>query len=623
MVLLDLSRQLTAMQNRTPATTPDADDQPTPTWLGPARLGIGLGQGVLLYLLYTASQNTFWPATAPLLFGPLVALGVLAPVILVSGLGQMPRRQLLAWVLGAAAVIAALAAYDAWRLTGADAWRRGAPSAMLSLCLAAGFFIAHALVLAGTRERRRLASYATYFEVAWKLNLQILFCALFVGAAWLVLQLGAALFDLVKLHFLSQTIVKPWFAIPVTAFAFSSALHLTDVKPAIVRGIRNLLHVLLSWILPVLTLLVGGFLASLPFTGLDPLWATRSAGGILLSAAAAFVMLVNAAYQDGSERPARVIAGAARIACVLLVPLTLLAAYALALRVQDHGWSADRVLAAACLLVAACYAGGYAAAALRRGWLPTLAGVNTATACVVLGVLALLLSPLAAPSRIAVNSQMARLSAGQITLQQLDVAYFYHHGARYGRAALAALERTASGPDAGWLKVELARLRNPDDLDAGTAAPQIAANLRVWPAGAALPAGFVEYDWQRVREKYQLPLCLRRAGTLCDAYTIDLGGDTRPEVVLIGANHHGNAVLRQDDHGGWKFAGHLPPTLSECPSLLDALRAGKVRAVPPALADLDIGGQRVAIQAEFTQPDCATGPAQPLHDPASAEPALR
>ncbi|MCF4005543.1 hypothetical protein, partial [Pseudomonas aeruginosa] len=89
--------------------------------------------------------------------------------------------------------------YDVWRRPLVDEWRRGAPSGALSVCLAAGFFIAHALVLAGARERRRIASYATYFELAWTLHLQVLFCFLFVGATWLVLQLGAALFDLVKL----------------------------------------------------------------------------------------------------------------------------------------------------------------------------------------------------------------------------------------------------------------------------------------------------------------------------------------------------------------------------------------------------------------------------------------
>lgn len=596
------------MLHPTPATTPGPEDQPTPAWLGPARIGIGLAQGLLLYLLYAVIQDKTWPATAPLLFAPLVLVGVLVPVILINGLGHLRPRHLLAWALLAIAVIALLGVYDIWRRPVLAGWQRPTPSGVLSFCLAAGFFIAHALVLAANRERRRIASYATYFEVAWKLNVQIAFCFLFVGATWLVLQLGAALFDLIKLDFLSRAMGKAWFSIPVTAFAFSCAMHLTDVKPAIVRGIRNLLHVLLSWILPVLTLLVGGFLASLPFTGLEPLWATRSAAGMLLSSAAAFVVLINAAYQDGAEQPPRVIALSARIAGVLLVPLTLLAAFALFLRVADHGWTSDRIIAAACLLVAACYAGGYAAAALRRGWLRTLSGVNIAAAFVVLAVLLVLLSPLGDPGRISVNSQMARLAAGQVTLQQFDVAYLYHHGARYGRDALASLERSATGADAGWLKTELARLRAPREFDDGPAPVRLADNLRVWPAGTALPAGFATFDWNKVKEQYLLPLCLRRQGALCDVFVLDLGGDARPEVVLVGATNHGGAVLRQGDGGAWEFAGALPHALSSCTSLLDAMRAGRLQATPPLVADLDVGGVRIALDPHFTGWRCPDKP---------------
>lgn len=576
-----------------------------PHRLGPARIGIGLIQGALLYLLYTALQDKLWPATTPLLFAPLVMLGVLLPVILISGLGHLPRRTLAGWVSAAAITIALLAIHDVWRRLGGVDVLRPTPSGPLTVYLAAGCFIAHALVLAGARAHRRIAAYATYFDVAWTLGLQLAFSVLFVGATWLVLQMGASLFDLIRLDFLSQAMRKAWFYIPVTAFAFASAMHLTDVKPAIVRGIRNLVHVLLSWTLPVLTLLVGGFLASLPFTGLEPLWATRSAAGMLLSAAASFVVLINAAWQDGSERPARVIAVSARVASLLLAPLTLLAAYALALRVLDHGWSTDRVIAAACLLVAACYAGGYTAAALRRGWLPTLAGVNIAAAFTVIGVLALLLSPLLDPGRIAVASQLARLDAGQITLRQLDVAYLWDHGARYGRAALARLESSTTGPDAAWLRTELTRLRQPD-LDTGVR--PLADQLHVWPAGATLPAGFVQTDWRRTPNAAHLPPCMRAQTGPCDAFILDLGGDARPEVMVIGADGEVGVVLRQDARGAWELAASLPLLLGDCTPLLDAMRAGRLRPAPQVLADLDIDGRRIPLQSEPGHLDCGTPP---------------
>ncbi|MGH8855067.1 MAG: DUF4153 domain-containing protein, partial [Telluria sp.] len=141
------------------AAAADTPDLPPAPGIAATRISIGLVQGLVLYLLYRAGTDLRWPATEPLLFLPLLMAAVMAPVIAISGLGHMTRRQLLLWVGTAGLIIAALACYDAWRMEGA--WRppiaqprapAPAPSPQLCLLLAAGFFIAHALVLAGTGE---------------------------------------------------------------------------------------------------------------------------------------------------------------------------------------------------------------------------------------------------------------------------------------------------------------------------------------------------------------------------------------------------------------------------------------------------------------------------------------
>jgi hypothetical protein len=260
--------------------------------VGSRRILLGLLQGLLLYLLYRAGKEQVWPATASLLFVPLVLAAVILPPILISGLGHMRRRQLLLWGGLALLLLIGLGCTMPGETCDLPLPPQGQPnvrypespgmlrsvypSPELVPFAMAGFFIAHTLVLAAVREGRRIAGYPTYFDVAWKLGVQLAFSALFTGVSWLVLLLGAALFELVKLKFLTELIREEWFAIPVTAFAFSCAMHLTDVRPAIVRGIRGLLLVLLSWLLPVIVLLVGGFLLALPFTGLEPLWSTRA-----------------------------------------------------------------------------------------------------------------------------------------------------------------------------------------------------------------------------------------------------------------------------------------------------------------------------------------------------------
>ena len=192
------------------------------------RLALGLLQGLVLYFLYHAAKTGGWPATQPALFAPLLLVWLLVPVILISSLGHLSARTAVVWIALAAAVIAGLAFHDFWRGSasadyGAGVtpdWRRLLPSGLLIAFSIAGFYIAHALVLAGAQDRRRIARYATYFEAAWKLAIQLAFSALFVGALWLVLSLGAELFMLVQLDFLKMLLREAWFNIPVIAFAF-------------------------------------------------------------------------------------------------------------------------------------------------------------------------------------------------------------------------------------------------------------------------------------------------------------------------------------------------------------------------------------------------------------------
>src|SRR6266700_7563219 len=112
-----------------------------------------------------------------------------------------------------------------------------------------------------------------------------------------------------------------------------------------------------------------GFTVALSFTGLDPLWNTPRATAILLTAAFALILLINSAYQDGGPEHFRAapLRYSSVLAAVLLAPLLGLASYALLLRVQQYGWTPDRVITLACIAVTACYAVGYFGAALRSG----------------------------------------------------------------------------------------------------------------------------------------------------------------------------------------------------------------------------------------------------------------
>jgi hypothetical protein len=602
-----------SMKSTSAVTQPQMPEPLAGPAVGSVRLGTGLLQGFVLYLLYRAGHDyNTWPATEPLLFAPLLMVALLVPVIVISSLGHLNGRQLLIWAGTSAAIIAALAFYDIWRVSdaavpvpsvgAAGRAQPTMPSEPLGAVLLVGFFIAHSMAMAGIRDRRVIASYQSHFEIAWKHVIQLAFSAAFVGVVWLVLGLGSELFLLVKLDFLQELIHKPWFMIPVIAFAFSCAMHLTDVRPAIVQGIRTLLLVLMSWVLPVITLIVGAFILSLPFTGLASLWATGHATTVLLGAAATFVVLINAAWQDGTAGSpvAPVVKASARAASLLLVPIVAIAAHALSLRVGDYGWTADRIIAAACLLVASCSALGYGAAALRGGWLGALQTVNVGTAFVVLATLLMLFSPVADPARLSVIDQVARLASGKMAADKFDFAYLRFEGARYGRDALARLDATATGKDGGVVRERIAaarKMRGPWDHEVAVLSPHAAAaNLSVWPKGASLPASFLQSDWNGVRQAPLLPTCLRRAGKTCDAYLFDMNGDGKPEVILVGTTPDvGSAVLAENARGEWHPVGFPPYFLAGCESVRKNLISGNFRLAAPVLPDLDVSGVRVQV----------------------------
>jgi hypothetical protein len=581
-----------------------------------ARLAVGLVQGLLLYWLYAASRDVAWPATAPYLMAPLLTVLLIVPVLLVSSLGHLAPRQAVAWLLAALAVLLVLALHDVWRGTNSYSflsnWNDkpiGSPSMLLVVFSCVFFFIAHALVMAGAQDGKRIASYNTYFEVAWKLAIQLLFSAFFVGAVFLVLYMGASLFMLVKLNFLHKLLEESWFNVPVSCTAFSCAMHVTDVRPSIVRGIRTLLLVLMSWILPVAVVLVTGFLCTLPFTGLTALWETRHATSVLLFTAAVLLVLVNAAFQNGQAVVALPLRVSARMAAILILPIIMVGIYALGLRVVQYGWTSDRVIAAASLLVASSYAIGYLWAAYQYDtWLRPLAVVNIFTSFLVLAVLLALFTPIADPARIGVQSQMARLAKGKIVAAKFDFRYLRFEGGRYGLAALEELKHS-TGPDAALLQREASAAQALDLKQRwqppvrSTAPVSVAANLNVWPAGAQLPASFVAQKWDAMQDDRK-PDCLTSKDGKCDAFILDLGGDGKQQVLLVAKSYASQGRLfAAGADGNWTVVATMSYRDTTCKQVIEKLRKGEFNLVDRPYKDLNVGGRRVEFEISATPED--------------------
>jgi Domain of unknown function (DUF4153) len=575
-----------------------------------ARACIGLAQGVALYLLYRAAEVKGWPATEPDTFAALLAVALFIPVVVVAGLGNLQRRTLGAWVLVATICCVGLAVYDIFRepLIGSRGPpRTPLPAPVLWLGLIFVLFVVHSLIAAAEADRRLVAGYERYFDVAWKQGVQAVLAVAFVGAFWALLLLSAALFNVIGIRTILNLIERAWFSVPATTVALAYALHATDVRAELVRGVRALALTLLAWLLPMMTAFAVAFLLALPFTGLQPLWSTRSATATLLGASAALVFLINAAYQDGQngDTIALVVRSSRSIAALALVPLVALAAYALTLRAGQYGWTPPRIIAGACVVAAGCYAFGYAVAALRPSLaLKGLEYTNIITACVLVGIVVCLLSPVADPARIAVADQLQRLDSGRETPETFDFKFLRFHSGRYGKAALAKLAARTEGTNAAAIAEKAKQamaLVTPWDTGPRADPSQRAANITVaHPRGQALPDGFLRRDWS-METAWQLPRCLTTAGARCQAVLIDLDGDGSAEILLFDLSGRGGRGLiagafKTETGESWAWLG--PISNVHCATVLDALDTGQVRAVEPRFKDIDANGVRLRIGAE-------------------------
>lgn len=575
------------------------------------RLAIGLAQGLALYVLYRASSAHVWPATDAYAFAPLIMVAVFVPLIALQGLGSMRVRTFGLWAGAAAILLVLLALYERSIVWPVDSTKSDAnvPGAALIFFCAVWLFIAQVLVSAGDHARRIIAPYANYFDAAWKLGLQLALAALFTGVFWGVLALGAALFNLIGLTFLSDLIENAWFAFPASALAVAAGLHLSDVRHNLITGTRSIILVLLSWLLPLMALVTIGFLIALPFAGLNALWITNSAAALLLSCAAALVILINAAYQDGADIAARprVLRVAMVAAALALVPLVVLSCWAIGLRVVQYGWTDTRIIAFAFLIVAACYAGGYAFAALwsRARNLRLLEITNIATSFVVIGVLIALFSPLASPTRIAVQSQVAQLKAGNIGADKFDFNWLRYDGGRYGHDALTEL---ANSPDK-TIREAASKVLAATSRYAATQPTKadFAKQISVYPADHKIPPALLAQDWQAA-DTSNVPPCLTMAGAKCDAFFAELTGDTHDEIIFTWGSDSRwqSAVLGDNGTGHWRVVGGLSGP--NCAPALAAMRMGQfaiVAPTPPHFRAVETGAGRfdvTPIAAPFTCP---------------------
>ncbi len=598
--------------------------------IGQIRLTIGLFQGIAAWLLLRLVAPTshaisagqpepYWSSRHPMLFAAVSLITAYIPVIAIAEIGRMRRRTLAIYLGSAGAVVAGLSIYDVWRdpiehwgiASGVRVW----PSFTVSFCTIIGLFIVNQLLEHQERGNTLFSRYSDYFEDSWMRGFQLVVSIIFALLVWGLLELGGALFHIIHLEWFQATVRHDWFRCPALAVAFAAAIHLTDVRPALLKGVRNVCLTLFSWLLPIVVTIGAGFLIALIFTGVKPLWATGHAASIVLWASAITVALLNAAYKDGdpSNAPPAALRWTGRLAGPVVLLLAFLASYAIGLRVYEYGWTPERVFSAAVAFMALTYGAGYTYASSRREtWLTAIESVNVSASLAILAILALLLSPAADPARVSVNSQLSRLAQNEISAADFDYQFLRFDSAKFGREALTKLADNSNAE----IRARAARMQQTNTrifrAAAGrpdpTATEAAFAHATVYPNGTQLPEDFRNTDFSKT-EPY-VTSCLRD-GTPCDIYILPYGTSGALAIIVRADNTVRGApsvypitpakVFQRDQQGKWVNSGSFH--IKGCPGMVDALRAGKATSVPPEYDDLLVDGIRLRFSTALPNDD--------------------
>lgn len=519
---------------------------------------------------------------------------VVIPAAMVS-LQLRGARDRFAWISGAGvAVLVALLAWHTGSACGTDEAIHCEPVIVpYVFSLAIGNFLLLPFIQ-GFREHGWRIPYSSLFHDAWDNALTVAATAFFVGAAWLILVLWAALFQMVGIAFFRELFTFSGFIYPVTGLLAGFGVVLARHQAGALQAVLRLCLSLGRALLPLICILALVFLGTLVFTGLQPLWDTRTATLLLLLLIFGTVVLVNSVLHDGTGvetyRPAlRRLLGAA----LLTLPVyAALAAIALGLRVQQYAWTVDRLWAALLVFVAAAYSLAYAASVVvrfRGRWLGLLPAANVAVALAIAGALFATQSPILDFRSITVSSQLARLDRGDLDPADFDFEYLRWDLGEPGYRALAELKRhprIAAVP--GMADGIAAIIKAGNRWEARDMGDLNASRFRVFPAGAVLPPGLLAHIGRS-------DAC-GKGGCALVRLEIVRGAGEQWLSLDVNAPAGASFPIYARRAWGWTAVGALKGRDALDPQTLDALGRGEFSTEPVThLRDVVIGDQRLRL----------------------------
>ena len=556
---------------------------------------LSFAQGIALLALWRATDNGVWPGDTPVVNYPLWTLAIVWPGMLLLGLESTHRLRTLALTGGFVALLMPLTAYVGWQASPFGEF----PVGSLLAGLVASLLVACLLALPMLKRlaMRQPLDYAAWFARSWRAFLVTIIGVVTVVGLYLVLFLFGLLFAAIGIDFVMELLSKDWILAPLLAVALGQSVSIFRRLENVIDGIANLLCILMRLLLPLVLGVAAVFLAALPFTGLKPLWGTDNGTALLLWLNAIALFCVNGAYRssEGDVYP-RHLHRAIALGVGLLPVISALAAYGLSMRIGQHGWSVSRCQAALVCVLLGGLSVAYAVCVVwrRASWTGLLGRVNVAFACCVLAAMLLVNTPLLDFRAVSLNSQVQRVEAGEIWLDEFDF--------RYAKEQLAR---------PGWLQMQT-WIAEHEDTD-----PALVRQIRRAPRYTVV-AG--KLNWSLVEHRpspFEVPQAVLRLfdRTLADSSDwsvffnagewrrsarflarTDVDADGSEDYVLVVGAGYGDFQTRNDVFAlcaywrddRWNVRLLTPPP-TPLVDVDESLKSGVAEVVSPAFMDLKVG----------------------------------
>ncbi|ELQ7905021.1 DUF4153 domain-containing protein [Citrobacter freundii] len=555
------------------------------------RLGmifIGLLQGALCYLLmtYLVPHNDGW-----LFYGMPATIAITSALLLT--VVSFKQRALWYWMALIFVVVLAMSVWLKWQVEDSDKWRQHEVFMFYGWRLLLMAMLALPWIQYSLHVSREQARYPHFYRQLWLNALTLLIVFVANGLFWLVLLLWSEMFKLVGILFFNTLFFDTdWFGYVAFGLITALAVVLARTQSRLATAVQKLLTFIATGLLPLVALLALMFILTLPFTGLEAISQRVSAAG-LMSTLTLLLLLLMAIVRE-PQKEALPYPGALRylIKCSLIVaPIyMLIAGWSLWVRIQQYGWTPERLYGVLVVVVLLVWSFGYLVSILRRGRNPLeLQGpVILGVSLLALGLLVLLSSPVIDAWRISVSSHMGLYLSGKIKPDQVSL-YMLDHSGKPGRAALEALQKdVAFNQDSKRRRDLNSLLQGSRDPVKELTATQLVSKVVIAPGSEKPDDAF----WTFVKAQgYRITSCAEQ--NACVLVSQDLNADGHPEQVLY-AFGDGESLVFGMQKNKWDLlaVARLPEGFNK-DKLLQAVANQQLGSAPRIWRDITIDGKRL------------------------------